>query len=146
MSNVRNREASLWQWLKDHRKELRPLRHDIQRIENGVGKGTPDVEGCIDAKTFWCELKIALKMKGDNFRIHITGDQVRKALRRENAGGRSWVLIRICGDTWRDNRHYLIAGKNSEELMKPISRARLEELSACQPHAAAVEILKALVG
>lgn len=142
----RNRETSLWNWLKEHLKELRPLKHDVQRIENAVARGTPDVEGCIDGDTFWCELKVAYPMAGDRWRVKITADQVRRALRRERAGGRSWVLVRLCGDTWRENRHYLVRGRDSEELMQPLPRARLAELSASDPASAAVELWRTMVG
>lgn len=142
----RNRETSLWNWLKDHLKELRPLKHDVQRIENACAKGTPDVEGCIDGETFWCELKVAYPLFGDRWRIKITVNQVRRALRRVRAGGRSWVLVRACGETWRQNEHFLIAGEHAEELLQPVSRARLEELSAAQPRSAAVELLRTMVG
>lgn len=148
MANDRCRETALWGWLKDHLKELRAygLKFDVQRVENAVAKGTPDVEGCIAGDTFWCELKVAYEMANDRLRVRITADQVRRALRREGAGGRSWVLVRVCGRTWRQNRHYLIAGKDSEELLAPVSRTRLEELSAVPSDAAAIELLKALVG
>lgn len=142
----RNRETALWNWLKTHFKELRPHRHDVQRIENAVAKGTPDVEGCIGGRSFWCELKVAHAMAGDRWRVRITPEQVKFALRRSRAGGKSWVLVRVCGASWRDNRHYLVPGHLSEELLEPTSRARLEELSACPSSAAAVEILRTMVG
>lgn len=146
MAADRNKESSLWNWLKDHLPELRPLKHDVQRIENAVATGTPDVEGCIDGETFWCELKVAYPMFGDRWRVKITTSQVRRALRRERAGGRSWVLVRCCGETWRQNRHYLIAGKDAEELLEPVGGNRLAELSAAPSDAAAVELLRTMVG
>lgn len=146
MAADRNRESALWNWLKDHLKELRPRKHDVQRIENACAKGTPDVEGCIDGETFWCELKVAYEMANDMLRVRITVPQVRRAERRVRAGGRSWVLVRVCGRTWRENEHFLIAGDMAEELLEPIPRARILELSASQPRAAAVELWKTMVG
>lgn len=146
MPNDRNRETALWGWLKDHLRELRPLLHDVQRIENVVATGTPDVEGCIDGETFWCELKVAYEMANDRVRVKITTQQVRRALRRVRAGGRSWVLVRVCGPTWRDNEHFLIAGDDAEELLEPVTLARLLELSAAPPRSAAVELLRTMVG
>ncbi len=147
MANDRNRETALWNWLKTHLNELRAvgLRHDVQRVENAVGKGTPDVEGCIAGETFWCELKVAYEMANGMVRVRITADQVRRALRRERAGARSWVLVRVCGRTWRENRHFLVPGRDSEHLLNPLPLARLRELSSIDPAAAAVEVLKALV-
>lgn len=142
----RNRETALWNWLKDHLKELRPRKHDVQRIENAIAKGTPDVEGCIDGETFWTELKVAYPLWGDRFRIKITQAQVNRAILRERAGGRSWVLVRACGETWRDNRHFLVRGRDASELLQPVSRTRLEELSAAPPAAAAIELWETMVG
>lgn len=148
MSSVadRSRESALWAWLKTHLKELKPLKHHVHRIENSVAKGTPDVEGTIDGKSFWCELKVAHAMANDRWRVRITVEQVRFALRRSKAGGASWVLVRCCGRTWRDNKHFLVRGEDAEQLLQPIETSRLSELSACIPDAAAVEILKTLVG
>lgn len=142
----RTRETALWNWLKTHIKELRPLKHDIQRVENSCAKGTPDVEGCIQGDCFWTELKVAYEMRGDKFRIKITPEQVRRAMKRVSVGGRSWVLIRVCGANWRENRHFLISGEDAEELLEPITRVRLTELSAADPASAAVELLRTMVG
>jgi hypothetical protein len=143
----RSRESALWGWLKDHLKELKAkgLRHDVQRIENAVAKGTPDVEGCIDGRTFWCELKVAYPMANDHVRVKIEQAQVNRAVRRRRAGGRSWVLVRVTGKSWRENRHYLVDGLDADELRLPIPLARLAELSAVAPQSAAVEILQTLV-
>lgn len=141
----RNRETALWGWLKDHLKELRPLKHHVVRIENAVAKGTPDVHGTIDGRSFWCELKVAYEMAGDNLRVKIEQTQVNFAIRQRRAGGRAWVLVRVTGKTWRDNRHYLIDGRDAQELRLPIARSRLEELSAAAPHSAAVELLRTMV-
>lgn len=144
----RDRETSLWGWLKKAVKELKRkgLCPDVQRIENIVAKGTPDVEGIVGGKSLWCELKVAHPMAGDRWRVKITVDQVRYALRRTKAGGFSWVLVRVCGANWRENKHYLIPGEYSEELLEPISRKRLEELSAADPGSAAIELWETMVG
>jgi hypothetical protein len=141
----RNRESSLWGWLKDHLRELRPLKHHIQRVENAVAKGVPDVEGCIDGRAFWCELKVAYPMSGGQVRVRIEQSQVNWAIRRCRAGGRSWVLVRVTGRTWRDNRHYLVWGADAQELRQPIGLNRLAALSAAAPDCAAVELLRTMV-
>lgn len=146
MPSDRNRETSLWNWLKEHLKELRPRRFDVQRIENAVAKGTPDVEGCIDGETFWCELKVGYRLFGDRVRVRITQAQVNRAVLRCRAGGRSWVLVRLCGDTWRDNRHYLVPGHRAGRLLEPISIGDLEAASAAAPASAAVELWRTMVG
>jgi Holliday junction resolvase len=141
----RNRETSLWGWLKDHLKELRPLRHHVIRIENAIAKGTPDVQGTIAGTSFWCELKVAYPMAGDKWRIKIEQSQVNFAVRQRRAGGRAWVLVRTCGKSWRDNRHYLIDGLDAHELQSPVTGTRLAELSASAPSCAAVELLRTMV-
>ena len=45
-------EKTLWKHLKDH------LSGHWTRIENGVGPGIPDSEGCYEGKQVWLELKI----------------------------------------------------------------------------------------
>lgn len=144
MSVDRNRETSLWNWLKEHLKELRPRRFDVQRIENAIAKGTPDVEGCIDGETFWCELKVAYPLWGERVRVKITQQQVNRAILRCRAGGRSWVLVRVCGETWRENRHFLVPGQHAARLLEPIGLDALYSLSACPPNAAAVELWKTM--
>lgn len=148
MSVDRNRETALWNWLKGHLGELKAhgRRHDVQRVENAVAKGTPDVEGCIDGRTFWCELKVAHPMAGDRVRVRLTQPQANRALLRERAGGRSWVLVRVCGASWRENRHYLVRGLDAAELLQPIELARLEQLSACRPGWPAIELWETMVG
>ena len=146
MSADRTRETALWGWLEKHLKELKPLRYDVQRIENLLAKGTPDVEGCIQGDSFWCELKVAHEMARGNWRIRITQPQVNRAIKRSRAGGLSWVLVRVCGPTWRDNRHYLIPGDLADQLLEPVTETRLQELSAAEPKMAAVELWKTMVG
>ena len=52
-----SRESSLWTWLSGARKRLKSQLH-MDRVENSVMKGMPDVEGhLLDAGQFWMELK-----------------------------------------------------------------------------------------
>jgi hypothetical protein len=145
VAESRDRETALWGWLKKPIASLHLPQH-IQRIENAVARGTPDVEGCINSHAFWCELKVASAMARGRWRIRITPEQVRFALRRHGAGGKSWVLVRACGDTWGSNRHFLISGGDTEELLEPISDERLTALSFCAPSASPVDVLKIMAG
>lgn len=141
----RNRESQLWAWLRKAADMLRKDA-DVQRIENGVAKGTPDVEGCIRGETFWCELKVAHAMANDRWRIHITVSQVRRARARRRAGGRSWVLIRACGATAHLNRHYLVDGFDAEHLLEPVSTDELQKMSAVHADASSDFILQTMAG
>ena len=140
----RNRESQLWAWLRAGADKLRKLA-DLIRIENGVAVGTPDVEGCYDGGTFWCELKVAHALRA-GWRIHITPSQVRRARARCRAGGRSWVLVRCCGATAHLNRHYLVDGMDAERLLEPIGTEELQLLSKVHADADAVFIVKTMAG
>lgn len=129
----RSKETSLWGWLKASADRMGKRAH-VQRIEDDTKSGTPDVEGCIESKAFWCELKVAYPMAKDRVRIKITTDQVRWARKRVRASGKAFILIRVDGLTRADVRHFLIPGGNdAEELLEPISIDRLTELSLCHP-------------
>ena len=55
-----SREVALWGRIKDTAiPALIKAGHkvDLQRLENLVGVGHPDVEGCIDSQQVWIELK-----------------------------------------------------------------------------------------
>ena len=52
-------ERALWQRVRKAGLQLKKEGHGVHltRIENMVGEGTPDVEGCIDSVQIWAELK-----------------------------------------------------------------------------------------
>jgi hypothetical protein len=112
------RESSLWQWLKQAEKVYGDLLH-MERIENSVGSGTPDVHGCLNGKQFTIELKAVRRSK--MITCGLRESQVWWALRRKMASGNHWFLIQV-GD-----ERYLIKGALASVLDKPIE---YEELSA----------------
>ena len=77
-------EAKLWQDVKKGLKNVH-----LTRIENRVGVGTPDVNGCVDGKDFWLELKV---IKGNSLRL----SKFQKAwiYERLRVGGNVFVLAR----------------------------------------------------
>ncbi len=77
-------EAKFWNWLKPH------LKGHVQRIENSIERGTPDVNICHEGKEIWLELKVP---KSSNC-VDIRKEQRVWAVRRSLAGGKVFVLAR----------------------------------------------------
>lgn len=117
---------NLWEPLRDNFKKIAPEIH-LQRIENSVGNGVPDTNGCLEGRDFWLELKIA---KGN--RVELTPLQAAWLQTRAKAQGRAFVVARK-GDTirlWEGQVAPLVRehGWNYEpmvELTKPWDWGRL---------------------
>jgi hypothetical protein len=118
--------------------------HHVQRIENAVASGTPDVEGCIGGRSFWVELKVAYEQPTrGTVRVKTTVHQVYWATKRRRVGGLSWYLIRV--GTHPNWSHYLVPGQFAEELLdRPIGLERLTELSPIDPKARPEHIMMAV--
>jgi penicillin-binding protein-related factor A (putative recombinase) len=135
-------EQNLWKWL---RKEVQPLIKSkelhICRIENLVGAGYPDVEGCYDGCHFHIELKALArpKRKSTPLRVKFQPRQIPWLKKRWTAGGNCWVLLRV--GTKRDAKHYLVPGNNAH-LLNKISEAQLAKLSEIDCFAPGIEIIK----
>lgn len=132
MAPDRTKESALWAWLKGGLARISEPHH-VQRIEDTTKSGTPDVEGCIGGRAFWAELKVAYEQPTrGTVRIKTTAFQVYFAIKRRQAGGLSWYLIRV--GTHPNWAHYLIPGQHAEELLdRPIALERLRKLSAVDP-------------
>lgn len=79
-------EAGFWKLLKSH---MPPGAH-YQRIETGgTGLGTPDLNVCDDGFEFWIELKVCAGLK-----IGLRPEQISWHLKRHEAGGASFILVR----------------------------------------------------
>lgn len=93
----------------------------IDRIENMIGVGAPDVNFCIAGVDGWFELKSPTEPKrattplfGSNHKLTI--DQRNWFLRQRNARGRAFILIAT------DKRWMLIEGKYADFINKlPVS-------------------------
>lgn len=108
----------------------------IQRVENVVGAGTPDVEGCLNGNTFWIELKQATVYQNGNCRIKFQPKQPGWLKRRVASGGKAFVLIGAKAD------RFLIPGHLAEEIEGTVSLEHLKSLSLCFIRPKPVEILK----
>lgn len=143
MAAGKDRESSLWAWLRDGLKGS-GLRHHVQRVENSVKVGTPDVEGVIEGGLpFWIELKVAtVLVSRPQLRIETTVHQVFFAQKRWEVGGNSWYLIRAGKHPKRE--HFLVPGGLSEELFdRAVGLNWLRGVSAVDPSSTAVELMLA---
>lgn len=136
----RDRETALWGWLRDSMQTIKVPKH-VQRIEDSTKSGTPDVEGCVEGRSFWIELKVAYEqLKAPIVRVKTTDKQVYFALRRTGTGGLSWYLIRVGKHPHRF--HYLIHGSLAEALLdKPITLDWLHANSAVDPKCSAAQVI-----
>ena len=89
----------------------------IDRIENMVGVGAPDINFCIEGIDRWIELKSPTEPKrettplfGSNHKLSI--DQRNWFLRQRNARGRAFILIAT------DKRWMLIEGQYADFINK----------------------------
>lgn len=108
---MKTRESQLWNWLRDGTRAQRPDL-DMQRIENLVGVGTPDVEACYQGIAFWIELKAINDQ--ENLDVEVSPEQVMWHRRRARAGGRSWFLIQV--GSGAQARRFLIPGHRADAL------------------------------
>lgn len=70
----------------------------INRIENAVSIGMPDVNCCIEGSEFWIELKSPIEPKRQTTKLFgsnhkLSQDQMNWMLSQRNAQGQAWVLI-----------------------------------------------------
>ena len=77
-------EAKLWQDVKKALKDAH-----LVRIENKVGPGIPDVNGCYKGIEFWLELKV---IKGNS--LQLSKFQKAWIYERTRVGGKVFVLAR----------------------------------------------------
>lgn len=110
------RESTLWTWLKTGAQEYAAPQLHLQRIENAIAKGTPDVEGCIRGVCFWLELKAAARPKRAStpVRTHIDYEQLAWLKQRTAAGGIALMLLRVGSGPSRSI--YLIDWRTACEL------------------------------
>ena len=89
-------EQSLWRWIKQAKLTL-PSLH-MERVENSVGAGLPDVIGCYKWVPFFLELKCVWRLPK---RASTPIDPKVRPSQREwhmnwaNAGGESWFLVQL---------------------------------------------------
>ena len=136
-------ETRLWSWLSGTTKKH--FKHDLHlnRIENSVSQGMPDVEGCLRRVQFWIELKCEKRPAnwGTKVRPKFRPAQPPWLRRRIEAGGRAFVLLQV--GAGRDARRYLVRGDLADEMAAGVTEDWLESVSFVNPKAAARSIISA---
>lgn len=131
-------ETNLWKWLYKQFKKIPDL--DWQRVENGVGSGTPDLEVCYRGVGFWVELKVAEERKTKGMcHVKYRPLQVPWLERRTSKGGRAYALIQHGRD------RYLIPGSHARQTSGTVAVATLADLSIVPPSCKAQDILTACI-
>ena len=107
-------EKTDYQMLKKH---MPNVMDRLDRIENVVGVGTPDVNYCIDGVDGWIEMKSPkepvrptsklFKFKNNH---SLNQDQMNWFLRQRNADGRAFILI--C----TNKRWMLVEGEHADRI------------------------------
>ncbi len=121
------KEASLWRWLKGAGRELRGDLH-MQRVENSVGSGAPDVEGKLrQGEQFWIELKSAARPKKNGpVRFKVRDSQVEWMRRRVAVGGSAWLLLQV--GSGRAAERYLVPGKYAKTVQDGATETTLTQM------------------
>jgi hypothetical protein len=106
-------EAALWKRVKSGGAHLKKCGHrvDLKRIENSVGSGHPDVEGCIEGTQIWLELKSCPRPKKPStpIRPKVRPSQNIWLQERARAGCRQCFVLMQVGDGAASSL-YLIPG------------------------------------
>lgn len=78
------KESQFWALVKGK------LLGDVERMENALTRGTPDVNGCFEGHEYWLELKVL----DDKGRCKLRPEQYLWHRKRQEHGGRVFVLAR----------------------------------------------------
>ena len=132
-------EKALWEWLREKLKNQGVM----QRVENRVGPGTPDVAYCFLGVSGWIELKEIHdwpKRKNTLVRVdHFTEEQ-RSWLRSwHNAGGRSFLLLRV-----KTAQELLLFRGDYADVVGLVDRAMLIECASLVVPSRGIESAKAI--
>jgi hypothetical protein len=126
-----SRESDLWGWLNRPAKKYKGRLH-LLRIENLVGSGVPDVEGCLNGNHFWIELKCAAEPKRADTKLkpRFQPRQIPWLKARDRAGGRAYVLLQV--GSGHSATRYLLTPTWAEQLKNSgMTKEALAAASLC---------------
>jgi len=129
MRSSKVKETSLWDWLKKAKLHFRK-KLQIGRMENSVGAGMPDVEGCLEGHpAFWIELKVAdLPARiGTPVRVKFQPKQVPWIEKRCSLGGKAFILLQV--GSGRETYRLLIPGQHAAQVEAGLTMLELQGLS-----------------
>lgn len=126
-------EKSLWTWMRDNSRTMNRL--DLQRVENRVSRGMPDVNGFYTYE-FWVELKGALRpvRSTSKLRFELSDFQVRWMQKRWIMGGLAWLYMRV-GTGSRISRYIICPGEpgHLERMQSGVTEADVAAMSLLPP-------------
>ena len=93
-------ESGLWDTIQKNLGKTPGLH--MERIENLIGIGTPDVNLCYKGREAWVELKLLRefpKRPTTTVKIpHFKAEQLYYLQQRTKAGGRAWLFVQVQGE------------------------------------------------
>jgi len=124
------REVRLWEWLRYGLRGVEGLH--MRRVENLVGDGDPDVDGCWRGRYFELELKGCDRpAKDGRLDFDVRQSQVVWHRRRWRCGGNVWLYVRV--GKGRDVRRYLVPGGLTGRVKEGVTEAELAAMSLLPP-------------
>lgn len=133
------RERALWRWLREGTRDVPGAR--LQRVENALGRSTPDVEGTVGTGGFWVELKRCArppKRGGTPVRFRFQPGQSDWLLTRWGLDRGAWLLCQV------DRDRYLMPGRVAPLVERGVTRQALEGLAVISPRSSAPAVLGAI--
>ncbi len=124
------------------------LREDLhlQRVENSVGSGAPDVEGKLRrGGQFWIELKSTARPKRDGpVRFKVRDSQVEWMRRRAAVGGRAWLLLQV--GSGRSAARYLVPGEHAKMVQDGATEVTLTQMSETRQDDDPADVIRRAAG
>jgi hypothetical protein len=123
------KESRLWAWLAKVRQAQSNQRPFVERIENLVGKGTPDVHGTYGGSHFWIELKSAKRPARGTTPVRFPTRECQVEWHNDfsSAGGRSFWLVQVGEGAARSI--YMIEGKHGPALHEGLTETELAAIN-----------------
>lgn len=125
---MKARESELWTWLS----KLQSPELHIQRIEDSLAAGVPDVELCIAGACGWLELKTGMyPVNADTpIRFPVRPEQVEWMNARGKAGGSAgWLLLVSQRLLWKkiigQRRVFLLPSWHGASILEGLNGAEL---------------------
>lgn len=120
-------EARLWQLVRENL--WRPSDR-LDRVENAVISGQPDVNGCLSGEDVWVELKAPKEPKRSTTRLMTAGgnhvllqSQINWFARQKQAGGIAFILVRT------DRRMMLVDGTKHGDRFNDMTAGEMADAS-----------------
>jgi len=136
------REVRLWEWLRDGLRGTAGLH--MRRVENLVGDGDPDVDGCYQGSYFEAELKGCDRpVRGGLLGFEVRQSQVIWHRKRWRAGGNIWLYVRV--GKGREIKRYLVPAKHTARIKEGVTEQELADLAVLPPDHSAADFLRRVV-